>query len=136
MSRGVFYNILSVAVILFVYTVLIKWQPMWKNLFENVGSAAPEIKTFNINLNTAAAQMNATLKKATDEFEDMRGTMANMKDSVRGIEESVHGMDTTVKTISLIMPTAQQMGVVNGQMFEMRRGFTPGGMMQNVMPWK
>jgi hypothetical protein len=135
-SRGILYNVGTAAILIALYVVLVLWQPQWKQLFESVGGAAPEVAKLNVNLSGQMHTANTSMSVVSANMPKVVTNMEALVTRVDKLANSIGHMEMTMDQMSQKMPTAAQMEAINYQMHEMRRGFTAPGIMNNMSPFQ
>ncbi len=143
LSKGVFYLVAALSLVVMMFMFLTVWQPVWVKGFRDFhtisgaiselnktikpgSDVAPlllgEFKTMNTSLDHIEASMQA--------IEEMRTTMANMSVSIAQLEEINPNMvriNNSVDHMGRVL--SEQMGVMNYEVDRMSDKFSPFGMM-------
>jgi hypothetical protein len=124
--RAMFFFVSTITVCVLLYLVAIVWQPVWSSGFKNFD-----------NISRSIMRLDRTAKPVAE----MAPLMLGQMDEIRKI---MMRMDTSMKTMETLSPNmlalnysmnkmtwvlSNQMGVMTGQMDQMKNKFSPLGMM-------
>lgn len=124
--KGMFYFVSTLTVSVFLYLVVVVWQPLWTEGFENFGDISKAITRLDRTAKPVAEMAPLML----GEMDEMRNTMSAMQLSMESIEEinpNVKEMTYTMNRMNWVIE--QRMGAMTGEMDRMGDKFSPVGMM-------
>ena len=124
--KGMFFFVSTVTLSVFLYLVVMVWQPLWTEGFRNFGDISKAI----IRLDRTAKPVAEMAPLMLGEMDEMRHSMLKMQQSLETIEEiypSVKEMNYTMSRMTWVMD--QRMGTMNNEMDRMGDKFSPTGMM-------
>jgi len=119
-----FVSTLTLAV--FLYLVVIVWQPLWTEGFRNFGDISKAI----IRLDRTAKPVTEMAPLMLGEMDEMRLAMMKMQRSMETMEEinpNVKEMTYTMNRMTWVIE--QRMGMMTNEMDRMGDRFSPSGMM-------
>ena len=119
-----FVSTLTLAV--FLYLVVIVWQPLWTEGFRNFGDISKAI----IRLDRTAKPVAEMAPLMLGEMDEMRLAMMKMQRSMETMEEinpNVKEMTYTMNRMTWVIE--QRMGMMTNEMDRMGDRFSPSGMM-------
>ncbi|MEA2080558.1 MAG: hypothetical protein U9P00_11995 [Pseudomonadota bacterium] len=124
--KGMFFFVSTATLSVFLYLVVIAWQPLWTDGFRNFGDISKAI----IRLDRTARPVAEMAPLMLGEMDEMRKTMVKMQQSMETIEEinpSVREMTYTMNRMTWVIE--QRMGMMTNEMDRMGDRFSPSGMM-------
>ena len=124
--KGMFFFVSTLTLSVFLYLVVIVWQPLWTEGFRNFGDISKAI----IRLDRTAKPVAEMAPLMLGEMDEMRKTMVKMQQSMEIIEEmnpSVREMTYTMNRMTWVIE--QRMGMMTNEMDRMGDRFSPSGMM-------
>ena len=124
--KGMFFFVSTLTLSVFLYLVVIVWQPLWTEGFRNFGDISKAI----IRLDRTAKPVAEMAPLMLGEMDQMRYSMMKMQQSMEIIEEmnpSLKGMTYSMNRMTRVMD--QRMGSMNSEMDRMGDKLSPAGMM-------
>ncbi|MFQ5642262.1 MAG: hypothetical protein ACE5FQ_01035 [Thiogranum sp.] len=124
--KGMFYFVSTVSLAVMLYLVVVVWQPLWTEGFQNFGDISKAI----IRLDRTAKPVAEMAPLMLGEMDEMRGSMIKMQKSMESMEQlnpSVKEMTYTMNRMNWIME--RRMGEMSSEMDRMGDKFSPAGMM-------
>jgi hypothetical protein len=124
--KGMFFFVSTLTLSVFLYLVVIVWQPLWTEGFRNFGDISKAI----IRLDRTAKPVAEMAPLMLGEMDQMRYSMMKMQQSMEIIEEmnpSVKEMTYSMNRMTRVMD--QRMGSMNYEMDRMGDKLSPAGMM-------
>ena len=124
--KGMFFFMSTLTLSVFLYLVVIVWQPLWTEGFRNFGDISKAI----IRLDRTAKPVAEMAPLMLGEMDQMRYSMMKMQQSMETIEEmnpSVKEMTYSMNHMTRVMD--QRMGSMNYEMDRMGDKLSPAGMM-------
>jgi len=124
--KGMFFFVSTLTLSVFLYLVVIVWQPLWTEGFRNFG----EISKAIMRLDRTAKPVAEMAPLMLGEMDEMRKTMFKMQQSMEVMEEmnpSVKEMTYTMNRMTWVIE--QRMGMMTNEMDRMGDRFSPTGMM-------
>ena len=124
--KGMFFFVSTLTLSVFLYLVVIVWQPLWTEGFRNFGDISKAISRLDRTAKPVAEMAPLML----GEMDEMRKTMVKMQQSMEIIEEmnpSVKEMTYTMNRMTWVIE--QRMGMMTNEMDRMGDRFSPSGMM-------
>jgi hypothetical protein len=121
-----FFFVSTMTLSVFLYLVVIVWQPLWTEGFRNFGDISKAI----MRLDRTARPVAEMAPLMLGEMDGMRISMNKMQQSMETIEEmnpSVREMTYTMNRMNRIVD--QRMGMMNNEMDRMGDKLSPVGMM-------
>jgi len=124
--KGMFFFMSTVTLSVFLFLVVVVWQPLWTEGFSNFGDISKAISRLDRTAKPVAEMAPLML----GEMDQMRLTMVKIQQSMETLEEinpSVKEMSYTMNRMNWVM--AQRMGAMTEEMDQMGDKFSPSGMM-------
>jgi len=124
--KGMFFFMSTVTLSVFLYLVVVVWQPLWTEGFRNFGDISKAISRLDRTAKPVAEMAPLML----GEMDEMRLSMAKIQQSMETIEEinpSVKEMNYTMNRMNWVME--RRMGAMTEEMDQMGDKFSPRGMM-------
>ncbi len=124
--KGMFYFVATVSLATMLYLVVVVWQPLWTEGFQNFGDISRAI----MRLDRTAKPVAEMAPLMLGEMDAMRSSLIEIQSSMQTIEEinpSVREMTYTMNRMNWIME--RRMGEMSGEMDRMGDKFSPAGMM-------
>ena len=124
--EGMFFFVSTVTLSVFLYLVVIVWQPLWTEGFINFGDISKAI----MRLDRTAKPVAEMAPLMLGEMDQMRYLLMKMQQSMEIIEEmnpSVKEMTYSMNRMTRVMD--QRMGTMNYEMDRMGDKLSPPGMM-------
>ena len=124
--KGMFFFVSTVTLSVFLYLVVVVWQPLWTEGFRNFGDISKAISRLDRTAKPVAEMAPLML----GEMDEMRLSMAKIQQSMKTIEEinpSVKEMNYTMNRMNWVME--RRMGAMTEEMDQMGDKFSPRGMM-------
>ena len=124
--KGMFFFVSTLTLSVFLYLVVIVWQPLWTEGFRNFGDISKAI----IRLDRTAKPVAEMAPLMLGEMDQMRYSMMKMQQSMEIIEEmnpSLKGMIYSMNRMTRVMD--QRMGSMNSEVDRMGDKLSPAGMM-------
>ena len=124
--KGMFFFMSTVTLSVFLFLVVVVWQPLWTEGFRNFGDISKAISRLDRTAKPVAEMAPLML----GEMDQMRLTMVKIQQSMETLEEinpSVKEMNYTMNRMNWVM--AQRMGAMTEEMDQMGDKFSPRGMM-------
>ena len=124
--KGMFFFVSTLTLSVFLYLVVIVWQPLWTEGFRNFGDISKAI----IRLDRTAKPVAEMAPLMLGEMDQMRYSMMKMQQSMGIIEEmnpSLKEMTYSMNRMTRVMD--QRMGSMNSEMDRMGDKLSPAGMM-------
>ena len=124
--KGMFFFVSTVTLSVFLYLVVLVWQPLWTEGFRNFGDISKAISRLDRTAKPVAEMAPLML----GEMDEMRLSMGKIQQSMETIEEinpSVKEMNYTMNRMNWVM--SQRMGAMTEEMDQMGDKFSPRGMM-------
>ena len=124
--KGMFFFVSTLTLSVFLYLVVIVWQPLWTEGFRNFGDISKAI----IRLDRTAKPVAEMAPLMLGEMDQMRYSMMKMQQSMEIFEEmnpSVKEMTYSMNRMTRVMD--QRMGTMNYEMDRMGDKLSPAGMM-------
>jgi hypothetical protein len=124
--KGMFFFVSTLTLSVFLYLVVVVWQPLWTDGFRNFGDISKAI----IRLDRTAKPVAEMAPLMLGEMDEMRKTMVKMQQSMEIIEEmnpSVKEMTYSMNRMTWVIE--QRMGMMTNEMDRMGDRFSPSGMM-------
>jgi len=124
--KGMFFFVSTLTLSVFLYLVVIVWQPLWTDGFRNFGDISKAI----IRLDRTAKPVAEMAPLMLGEMDEMRKTMVKMQQSMEIFEEmnpSVKEMTYSMNRMTWVIE--QRMGMMTNEMDRMGDRFSPSGMM-------
>ena len=124
--KGMFFFVSTVTLSVFLYLVVVVWQPLWTEGFRNFGDISKAISRLDRTAKPVAEMAPLML----GEMDEMRLSMAKIQQSMETIEEinpSVKEMNYTMNRMNWVME--RRMGAMTEEMDQMGDKFSPRGMM-------
>ena len=124
--KGMFFFVSTLTLAVFLYLVVIVWQPLWTEGFRNFGAISKAI----IRLDRTAKPVAEMAPLMLGEMDEMRLAMMKMQRSMETMEEinpSVKEMTYTMNRMTWVIE--QRMGMMTNEMDRMGDRFSPSGMM-------
>jgi len=124
--KGMFFFMSTVTLSVFLFLVVVVWQPLWTEGFRNFGDISKAISRLDRTAKPVAEMAPLML----GEMDQMRLTMVKIQRSMETLEEinpSVKEMSYTMNRMNWVM--AQRMGAMTEEMDQMGDKFSPSGMM-------
>jgi len=123
--KGMFFFVSTVTLSVFLYLVVLVWQPLWTEGFRNFGDISKAISRLDRTAKPVAEMAPLML----GEMDEMRLSMGKIQQSMETIEEinpSVKEMNYTMNRMNWVME--QRMGAMTDEMDQMGDKFSPRGM--------
>ena len=120
-----FFFVSTVTLSVFLYLVVLVWQPLWTEGFRNFGDISKAISRLDRTAKPVAEMAPLML----GEMDEMRFSMGKIQQSMETIEEinpSVKEMNYTMNRMNWVME--QRMGAMTDEMDQMGDKFSPRGM--------
>ena len=120
-----FFFVSTVTLSVFLYLVVLVWQPLWTEGFRNFGDISKAISRLDRTAKPVAEMAPLML----GEMDEMRLSMGKIQQSMETIEEinpSVKEMNYTMNRMNWVME--QRMGAMTDEMDQMGDKFSPRGM--------
>jgi len=124
--KGMFYFVATVSLATMLYLVVVVWQPLWTEGFQNFGDISRAI----MRLDRTAKPVAEMAPLMLGEMDAMRSSLLEIQTSMQTIEEinpSVREMTYTMNRMNWVME--RRMGEMTGEMDRMGDKFSPAGMM-------
>jgi len=124
--KGMFFFVSTLTLSVFLYLVVIVWQPLWTEGFRNFGDISKAISRLDRTAKPVAEMAPLML----GEMDEMRKTMVKMQQSMEIFEEmnpSVKEMNYSMNRMTWVIE--QRMGMMTNEMDRMGDRFSPSGMM-------
>jgi len=124
--KGMFFFVSTLTLSVFLYLVVIVWQPLWTEGFRNFGDISKAISRLDRTAKPVAEMAPLML----GEMDEMRKTMVKMQQSMEIFEEmnpSVKEMTYSMNRMTWVIE--QRMGMMTNEMDRMGDRFSPSGMM-------
>ena len=124
--KGMFFFISTLTLSVFLYLVVIVWQPLWTEGFRNFGDISKAITRLDKTAKPVAEMAPLML----GEMDEMRLSMAQIQQSMETIEElnpSVKEMTYTMNRMNYAME--RRMGEMTYEVGQMGDKFSPMGVM-------
>ena len=124
--RGMFFLVATLTVSVIFYLVVVKWQPLWTEGFEDFGRISAAI----MHLDETAKPVAEMAPLMLGEMDAMRLSMLRMQRSMKNIEEinpNVKEMTHTMNRMTWVMD--RRMRVMNNEMDRVGDKLSPPGMM-------
>ncbi len=124
--KGMFFLISTVSLTVMLYLVVVVWQPLWTEGFENFGGISKAI----VGLDKTAKPVAEMAPLMLSEMDAMRSTMVKMQRSMETIEElnpSIKEMTYSMNQMNWVMD--RRMGAMNHEMGKMGNKFSPLGIL-------
>ena len=124
--KGMFFFVSTLTLSVFLYLVVIVWQPLWTEGFRNFGDISKAI----MRLDRTAKPVAEMAPLMLGEMDEMRKTMVKMQQSMEIFEEmnpSVKEMTYSMNRMTWVIE--QRMGMMTNEMDRMGDRFSPSGMM-------
>ena len=124
--KGMFFFMSTVTLSVFLFLVVVVWQPLWTEGFRNFGDISKAISRLDRTAKPVAEMAPLML----GEMDQMRLTMVKIQQSMEILEEinpSVKEMSYTMNRMNWVM--SQRMGAMTEEMDQMGDKFSPRGMM-------
>ena len=124
--KGMFFFMSTVTLSVFLFLVVVVWQPLWTEGFRNFGDISKAITRLDRTAKPVAEMAPLML----GEMDAMRLTMVKMQKSMETMEElnpSVKEMTYTMNRMNWVMD--RRMGAMTGEMEQMGDKFSPMGVM-------
>jgi hypothetical protein len=124
--KGMFFFVSTLTLSVFLYLVVMVWQPLWTDGFRNFGDISKAI----IRLDRTAKPVAEMAPLMLGEMDEMRKTMVKMQQSMEIFEEmnpSVKEMTYSMNRMTWVIE--QRMGMMTNEMDRMGDRFSPSGMM-------
>ena len=124
--KGMFFFVSTLTLSVFLYLVVIVWQPLWTEGFRNFGDISKAISRLDRTAKPVAEMAPLML----GEMDQMRLSMVKIQQSMETIEEinpSVKEMTYSMNRMTWVIE--QRMGVMTNEMDRMGDRFSPSGMM-------
>ena len=124
--KGMFFFMSTVTLSVFLFLVVVVWQPLWTEGFRNFGDISKAISRLDRTAKPVAEMAPLML----GEMDQMRLTMVKIQQSMEILEEinpSVKEMSYTMNRMNWVME--QRMGAMTEEMDQMGDKFSPRGMM-------
>ncbi|HFD80511.1 MAG TPA: hypothetical protein ENK05_09005 [Gammaproteobacteria bacterium] len=124
--KGMFYFVSTVTISVFLYLVVIVWQPLWTEGFRNFGAISKAI----IRLDRTAKPVAEMAPLMLGEMDEMRKAMVKMQasmDTIEKLDPSVREINYTMNRMNWIME--RRMGAMTGEMDRLGDKMSPAGMM-------
>jgi hypothetical protein len=121
-----FFFVSTMTLSVFLYLVVIVWQPLWTEGFRNFGDISKAITRLDRTAKPVAEMAPLML----GEMDEMRISMMKMQQSMETIEEmnpSIKEMSYTMRRMTQVVD--QRMGSMNYEMDRMGDKFSPAGVM-------
>ena len=123
--KRMFFFVSTVTLSVFLYLVVLVWQPLWTEGFRNFGDISKAISRLDRTAKPVAEMAPLML----GEMDEMRLSMGKIQQSMETIEEinpSVKEMNYTMNRMNWVME--QRMGAMTDEMDQMGDKFSPRGM--------
>ena len=124
--KGMFFFMSTVTLSVFLFLVVVVWQPLWTEGFRNFGDISKAISRLDRTAKPVAEMAPLML----GEMDQMRLTMVKIQRSMETLEEinpSVKEMNYTMNRMNWVME--RRMGAMTEEMDQMGDKFSPRGMM-------
>ena len=124
--KGMFFFMSTVTLSVFLFLVVVVWQPLWTEGFRNFGDISKAITRLDRTAKPVAEMAPLML----GEMDAMRLTMVKMQKSMETMEElnpSVKEMTYTMNRMNWVMD--RRMGAMTSEMDQMGDKFSPMGVM-------
>jgi len=124
--QGMLFLVSTLTVSVIFYLVVVKWQPLWTEGFEDFGDISEAI----MRLDKTAKPVAEMAPLMLGEMDAMRISMLQMQQSMKTIEEinpNVKEMTYTINRMTWVMD--QRMGIMNNGMDRVGDKLSPPGMM-------
>ena len=124
--KGMFFFVSTLGLAIILYLVVVVWQPLWTEGFNNFGDISKAIG----RLDRTAKPVGEIAPMILGEMDEMRAIMKKMQQSMESIEEinpNVKDMTYSMHRMTWVME--RQMGEMTNEMDRMGDKFSPTGMM-------
>jgi len=124
--KGMAFFVSTLTLAVFLYLVVIVWQPLWTEGFRNFGDISKAI----IRLDRTAKPVAEMATLMLGEMDEMRLAMMKMQRSMETMEEinpNVKEMTYTMNRMTWVL--GQRMGAMNHEMDRVGDKLSPAGMM-------
>ena len=124
--RGMFFLVATLTVSVIFYLVVVKWQPLWTEGFNDFGDISESI----MRLDKTARPVAEMAPLMLGEMDEMRKSMRAMQQSIESIENinpNVMEMTRTMNRMTWVMD--QRMGMMNNGMDRVGDKLSPPGML-------
>ena len=124
--KGMFFFVSTLGLAIILYLVVVVWQPLWTEGFNNFGDISKAIG----RLDRTAKPVGEIAPMILGEMDEMRAIMQKMQQSMESIEEinpNVKDMTYSMHRMTWVME--RQMGEMTNEMDRMGDKFSPTGMM-------
>ena len=124
--KGMAFFVSTLTLAVFLYLVVIVWQPLWTEGFRNFGDISKAI----IRLDRTAKPVAEMAPLMLGEMDEMRLAMMKMQRSMETMEEinpNVKEMTYTMNRMTWVL--GQRMGAMNHEMDRVGDKLSPPGMM-------
>jgi hypothetical protein len=124
--KGMFFFVSTVTLSVFLFLVVVVWQPLWTEGFRNFGDISKAISRLDRTAKPVAEMAPLML----GEMDQMRLSMVKIQQSMETLEEinpSVKEMSYTMNRMNWVME--RRMGAMTEEMDQMGDKFSPRGMM-------
>ena len=124
--KGMAFFVSTLTLAVFLYLVVIVWQPLWTEGFRNFGDISKAI----MHLDETARPVAEMAPLMLGEMDEMRKSMLKIQQSMRAIEEinpNVKDMTFTMNRMTWVMD--QRMGMMNNNVDRVGDKLSPPGMM-------
>ena len=124
--RAMFFFVSTVTVGVLLFLVVIVWQPVWTGGFKDFGNISKAI----IRLDRTAKPVAEMAPLILGQMDEIRKIMMQMEDSVstmQSMNASMIALNHNMNQMTWVL--SRQMGVMTGQMDQMKNKFSPFGMM-------
>lgn len=124
--RAMFFFVSTITVCVLLYLLITIWQPMWTRGFDHFD-----------NISTAIMHLDKTAKPVAEMAPLMLGQMDEMRKVMMRMDASMKTMETLSPNMialnhsmnQMTWVLSSQMGVMTGEMDQMRNKLSPFGMM-------
>ena len=124
--KGMFFFVSTLTLAVFLYLVVIVWQPLWTEGFRNFGDISKAI----IRLDRTAKPVAEMAPLMLGEMDEMRLVMMKMQRSMETMEEINPSVkETPYTTNRMTWVVGQRMGALNHEMDRVGDKLSPAGMM-------
>ena len=133
LSRGLFFLVSSISVVIVMSMFVLIWQPIWTEGFMDFHTITNAINQLNTTAKPATETvplmldqmsiMNKSMKEMQIVMQDMHASMQTLEKITPHLEE----MNTSIENMSVVLST--QMGQMTYLMDKMENRISPNGMM-------
>ncbi len=124
--RAMFFFVSTVTVGVLLFLIIIVWQPVWTGGFKDFGNISKAI----IRLDRTAKPVAEMAPLILGQMDEIRKIMMQMEDSVSTMQTmnaSMIALNHNMNQMTWVL--SRQMGVMTGEMDQMKNKFSPFGMM-------